>query len=118
MTRFTSTMQRRADARFSASSRPVPHDLRRRISPQTRMTTLPSALAVRLMGTTLVLGFMALVALVVVAPVTVTIPMATVLVLGFVIGGVFALIDRHRSRPRIMGGVGHYSAPRGLGRLR
>lgn len=118
MTPFTSTMQRRADARFSASSRPVPRDLRRRISLQTRMTTLPSALAVRLMGTTLILGLMALVALVVVAPVTVTIPMATVLVLGVAIGGVFALIDRHRSRPRIMGGVGHNSAARGLGRLR
>ena len=118
MTRTTSTMQRRAGARFSASARPVPRDLRRRIAPQTRMTTLPSALAVRLMGTTLILGLMALVALVVVAPVTVTIPMATVLVLGFVIGGVFALIDRHRSRARIMGGVGHYSPAHVPGRLR
>jgi hypothetical protein len=51
------------------------------------------------------LAFLALAALVVMAPAKVTIPLATVLVLGFAVGGVVALIDRHRSRVRVMGGA-------------
>ena len=78
----------------------------------------PTALAVRMMVMTLILGLVGLVALVVVAPVSVTIPLATVLVLGFVVGGVFALIDRFRSRTRVMGSVGYTSPERVQGRLR
>jgi hypothetical protein len=80
--------------------------------------TYPTGLAVRMMVMTLILGTLALVALVLAAPVAVTIPIATVLVLGVVIGGIFSLIDRHRSRTRITGGSGYASPARVLGRLR
>ena len=84
----------------------------------TRMTSSMSALAVRMTVSTLIFGALALVALVVTAPTKVTIPLATVLVAGFAIGGVFGLVDRNRSRTRVMGGV-DYSSPAGvLGRLR
>ena len=85
---------------------------------QACVKTLPSALAIRLMVTTLIFGVIALVALVATAPVSVTIPLATVVVLGFGIGGIFALIDRRQSRTRVMGGVDYSSPARVLGRLR
>jgi len=78
----------------------------------------PATLAIRMMVMTLILGLLAVVALIAVAPLKVTMPLATVLVLGLVIGGTFALVDRHRSRMRIMGGVGSAFPARVLGRLR
>jgi hypothetical protein len=106
MTHITPTMQRGSGARFSASSRPIPQDLRRRISAPARVGTLPINLAVRMTVTVIMLAVLALAALVVMAPAKVTVPLATVLVLGFAVGGVVARIDRHRSRVRIMGGAG------------
>jgi hypothetical protein len=106
MTHITPTMQRGSGARFSASSRPIPQDLRRRISAPARVGTLPINLAVRMTVTVIMLAVLALAGLVVMAPAKVTVPLATVLVLGFAVGGVVARIDRHRSRVRIMGGAG------------
>lgn len=84
----------------------------------TRMIASMLALSIRMTVITLILAVLALVALVAAAPTKVTIPLATVLGLGFALGGVFALIDRNRSRTRIMGGVDYSSPPRVLGRLR
>jgi hypothetical protein len=82
------------------------------------LSTRPTTLAVRMMGMTHILGLLALAALIVAAPVKVMMPLATVLVLGLVIGGLFAVLDRHRSRTRVMGGVGSAFPPRVLGRVR
>ncbi|HJR66191.1 MAG TPA: hypothetical protein VJ802_07155 [Gemmatimonadaceae bacterium] len=117
MTHLATSMQRRSGARFSASSRPIPRNLRRRTS-SAGIGALPINLAVRMTVIAIMLAFLALAALVVMAPAKVTIPLATVLVLGFAIGGVVALIDRHRSRVRIMGGAGLSSSAPARRRLR
>lgn len=101
MTPIATSVQRGTGARFSASSRPIHRDLRRRISAPAGVGALPINLAVRMTVTAIMLAFLALAALVVMAPAKVTIPLATVLVLGFAVGGVVALIDRHRSRVRV-----------------
>ena len=62
---------------------------------------LPINLAVRMIVVAVLLAVLAVAALVVMAPAKVTIPLATVLVLGFAVGSVVALIDRHRSRVRV-----------------
>ena len=118
MTHIATTLQPRAGARFSASSRPIPPNLRRRISAPVGVGARPINLAVRMTVTVIMLAFLALAALVVMAPAKVTVPLATVLVLGVTVGGVVARIDRHRSRVRIMGGAGLASSAPPRRRLR
>lgn len=118
MTHIATSMQRGAGARFSASSRPIPPNLRRRISAPVGVRALPINLAVRMTVTVIMLAVVALAALIVMAPAKVTIPLATVLVLGFAVGGVVARIDRHRSRVHIMGGAGLSSSAPARRRLR
>jgi hypothetical protein len=79
---------------------------------------LPINLAVRMTVIAVMLAFLAFIAIVVMAPVKVTIPLATVLVLGFALGGVIARIDRHRSRVRVMGGASLSSPAPARRRLR
>ena len=118
MTHITTTMQRGSGARFSASSRPIPQDLRRRISAPARVAMLPITLAVRMTVIAIMLAVLAFAALVAMAPAKVTIPLATVLLLGFAVGGVIARIDRHRSRVRVMGGASLSSQAPARRRLR
>ena len=82
------------------------------------LSTHPTALAIRMMVMTLIFGLLALVALIAAAPLKVTMPIAIVLALGLGIGGIFALIDRHRSRMRVMGGASSAFPAHVLGRLR
>ena len=118
MTYIATSMQRKAGSRFLASPRPIPKDLRRGISAAARARMLPTNLAIRMTVIVVIFAALALALLVVAAPAKVTIPLATVLVLGFAVGGVVALIDRHRSRVRIMGGAGLSSSAPDQRRLR
>lgn len=117
MTHIATSTQRGAGARFSASERPIPRNLGRHTSPP-GIGALPINLAVRMTVIAVMLAFLALAALVVMAPTKVTIPLATVFGLGFAAAGVVGFIDRRRSRVRIMGGAALSSSAPARRRLR
>jgi hypothetical protein len=99
----TSSMRRRAGSGSAAGSRAARDDVRPRSSVPARVKTLPANLAIRMTVMGIIVVLLAVAALVVVTPAKVMIPLATVLMLGFAIGGVAVLTDRHRSRARMMG---------------
>lgn len=99
----TSSMGRRAGPEFAPGSRPVPEDVGPRMSVAARVNMLPANLAVRMTVMGIIVALLAVALLVVVTPAKVMIPLATVLMLGFAIGGLAVLTDRHRSRARMPG---------------